>query len=280
MIRGRPERIGVTAAFLAGLVATLPTGCACGPGHGFGEIAEVALEAAFAPSAARDLGDGWALTDLGYRYRLDHLEVEGGELLLEQLPGAGGESFDPANPPEGYTLCHGGHCHAEDGSLVDYEDIEAELAGGEGAWTAVAAFDVGRELDLVAGETLSWDTCEPSCLLGSGHLKRASLPLGSAALQATVWDTAAGTIEWTLALATGDAGTWTGSLDLPLDRDQDPVLTLELVAEVDGTLLDGLDVEALLPGGGDLDLDDDTTATVWSQLETTALEAAVERQPF
>jgi len=265
---------------LVWLTAASLAGCARGPGNGFGEIAGISLEAAFAPSEARDLGGGWALTDLGYRFRVDQLDVDGGELLLEQLPGAGGGTFDPANPPPGYTLCHGGHCHAEDGSLVDYEDIEAELAGGEGAWTPVAAFAAGDGLDLVGGETRSWDTCEPSCLLGAGHLKRSSLPLGAATLEATVWDDAGGTTEWTLALQSADAGTLHGTLDLPLDRDHDPVLTLALAVAVDGMLLDGLDPEELLPGGGALVLDEAAAAAVWTQLEQTDIGAATVREPF
>ncbi len=274
------RRGGITVMILTAVLGTAPGGCARGPGNGFGEIAGVSLEAAFAPSEARDLGDGWALTDLGYRFRVERLEVEAGELLLEQLAGADGGTFDPADPPEGYTLCHGGHCHAEDGSLVSYEEIEAELAGGEGAWSAVAAFGVDGELDLAAGESEAWDTCEPSCLLGAGHLKRSSLPLGAAALEVTVWDDDAGTTEWTLALETEDAGTLHGTLDLPLDRDHDPVLTVALAVAVDGLLLDGLDPAAQLPDGGALALDEAAAAAVWARLEETEIEATTDRAPF
>ncbi len=271
----------VTTGFIiAGLTALSLAGCARGPGHGFGEVAGVSFEAQLAPAPARDLGDGWALTDLGYRYRVDRLAVEAGELGLEQLPGSGTTTFDPADPPPGYTLCHGGHCHADDGALVPYEEIEAELAGGEASWTPVVVFPVGHPLDLAEGESLAWTTCEPSCLLPSGHLRRASLPLGAVELEATVWDDAEGTTEWTLAL-TADAGEgWTGPLDLPLDRDHDPVLTLDLLAAVDGPLLDGIDPAELQPGGGDLTLDEGTVADIVARLAAAEMDATVERNPF
>ena len=33
-----------------------------------------------------------------------------GALHLDELQGASDVNFDPANPPEGYGLCHGDHC--------------------------------------------------------------------------------------------------------------------------------------------------------------------------
>ncbi|TXD39337.1 hypothetical protein FRC98_02760 [Lujinxingia vulgaris] len=40
------------------------------------------------------------------------------------------EELDPANPPPGFSLCHGGHCHADDGRLVPYDEVLQESAGG------------------------------------------------------------------------------------------------------------------------------------------------------
>lgn len=265
----------------AGSVALCVSGCASGPGHGFGEIAGVTLDARYAPGVARDLGDGWALTDQGYRVRFDGLEVEGGGLQLEQLPGAGANtSFDPANPPEGFTLCHGGHCHAEDGSLWTYEEIEAELAGGEGAWTPSVAFGLDRALDLLAGEVLVWSECDPSCILPAANIQRVSLPLSVLHLEATIWDDAAGTTEWSLVLQADISGSWAGTLDLPLDRDHDPLVTLDLTANVDGLLLDGLDPAELQPGGGPLPLDATATAALVANLQMTELMGSVHREPF
>lgn len=58
----------------------------------------------------------------GYGFRIEGLTIV-----------AGLETFDPLNPPAGYSLCHNGHCHYSDGSLVDYEDIQEELNQASGA---------------------------------------------------------------------------------------------------------------------------------------------------
>ncbi len=273
--------MGAWGVALALLVPLATAGCATGPGHGFGEIVGLTLDARYAPGVARDLGDGWALTDRGYRVRLDRLEVEASSLALEQLAGGGGEvTFDPANPPDGFLLCHGGHCHAEDGSVWSYEEVEAELAGGEDAWSTVVTFDLARGLDLREGAVVEWGACDPSCTLPAADVGRVSLPLEEVSLEATVWDDADGTVAWTVELEPGAVGTLRGALDLPLDRDHDPVLTLGLTAAVDGVLLDGIDLAALQPRGGALSLDADLSAEVIANLETTEIEATVERRPF
>jgi hypothetical protein len=53
--------------------------------------------------------------------------------------GGDGSSFDPASPPDGYTLCHNNHCHAENGDLVSYEDVREELASSGGSTTVTIA---------------------------------------------------------------------------------------------------------------------------------------------
>ena len=97
------------------MIPLLLLGCAFGPGHGFGEIAAADLAVAFEPGEARDLGDGWVLANTGDRFTLDTLVFTVESLDLLALEGGGSATFDPANPPAGYSLCHGGHCHADDG---------------------------------------------------------------------------------------------------------------------------------------------------------------------
>ncbi|MNS53348.1 hypothetical protein D3C72_861010 [compost metagenome] len=54
------------------------------------------------------------------RVHVSALLIDG---TAEGAQAAGSATFDPANPPPGYSLCHGGHCHRDDGALVDYADI-------------------------------------------------------------------------------------------------------------------------------------------------------------
>ncbi len=76
-------------------------------------------------------------------------EIEPSELELRaRATGGGGvEDFDPADPPPGFTLCHQGHCHHEDGGIYDYEEIEAGIGVEDGGMVNIARqdFDAGRQ---------------------------------------------------------------------------------------------------------------------------------------
>lgn len=65
--------------------------------------------------------------------------------------GGSGGSFSPSNPPDGYTLCHNGHCHSEEGELVSYEDVRAELNSKAGTSTTTLGRWEG-DVDLQTGE--------------------------------------------------------------------------------------------------------------------------------
>jgi len=106
-------------------------GCTSEPGGGFSTLGEVrvggALEATLLPT-----GDGREV-------ELTSALLTVVDATLQSLSGGGGgDSFDTSAPPEGFSLCHSGHCHHEDGSLWSYEEIEAWLAGGYAEWTDLA----------------------------------------------------------------------------------------------------------------------------------------------
>lgn len=85
----------------------------------------------------------------GNRVSLDAAAARVSIRLVETKPpsGASGASFDPASPPPGYSLCHNGHCHADSGELVPYDDIRAELASGSGpVETTVARAEAAGQL--------------------------------------------------------------------------------------------------------------------------------------
>lgn len=121
-MRRWPSSLGVAAAVALG-------GCALEPGQPWGEALVTAQVALDAPSDR--LRDGRVRTSRDYAVRLDSVELVLSSLALAQRAegSAGPTAFDPAAPPEGYSLCHNGHCHAADGRLVDYADIETELLG-------------------------------------------------------------------------------------------------------------------------------------------------------
>jgi len=88
----------------------------------------------------------------------DEMELEQAtlkaELFLESATtseGGSGGTFDPSNPPPGYSLCHNGHCHSDEGELVSYEEVEAEMKASGGTSTTT----LGRwttEIDLQSGK--------------------------------------------------------------------------------------------------------------------------------
>lgn len=177
---------GRSWALAATVVAAL--GCALDAGHGFGTMQPSELTAELRPGA-RDLGDGAFLTADGYHVRLTRATVEVAEIQLQELAGGGGgtdEVFDPTNPPEGYSLCHGGHCHHESGRTATYEEIQAELAGGTVTFEAVVTLPVDRALDLLAAETVTLDTFVPSAELPRLTLARVELVLRALHLEGTV----------------------------------------------------------------------------------------------
>ncbi len=59
-------------------------------------------------------------------------------------------AFDPQNPPPQYSLCHNGHCHHDDGHLVDYEDIVLEQA--ESATVQSIVLDIDSPYALAISE--------------------------------------------------------------------------------------------------------------------------------
>lgn len=170
-------------------------GCTLQEGQPWGQ-ADLSLFAGFAPEQDRLDSEGGLLTSSDYVIDIDDLRVGLSELRLVLASESGGTTtFDPANPPAGYSLCHGGHCHSDDGRLVDYEDIAAELAGGGGAggFTLVRAIDAAVPLTTElpsADGAVSLGACAPdaSCGLPIGSLLRVEVSIQSIALQGTVRD--------------------------------------------------------------------------------------------
>lgn len=109
----------ITLALLAALLVILLAGAGC----------------------AFDDGEPWGRVETTLRaeprFDTPRITIDSVEIGIRNVryygpgTGAGGAAggdvpFDPANPPPGFSLCHGGHCHADDGRLVPYEEIGAD----------------------------------------------------------------------------------------------------------------------------------------------------------
>ncbi|MFN3429538.1 MAG: hypothetical protein ACK46X_06265 [Candidatus Sericytochromatia bacterium] len=212
---------------LTAAVAAL-AGCAWGPGAGFATLQKAVTTQALSLSPDRVDETGRWKTDNGYRLTVSEgiVRVFVAAVTLEETgeSGAGNTAgasaaFDPANPPPGYSLCHGGHCHRADGALIDYADIQASLAGGTVQTTRtlmalvpttkVAFVPLGGEASLTSFNCRLG--VDGACDFGEGVAETATLQVER--LQA-YGRAAAGP-----GLGLGDLGT--GSVEWVLDLDQE-----------------------------------------------------------
>ena len=241
--------------WLVWLAVGAAAACTFEPGSWFATL-QPSLTAGYVSLPDRQAGEGWQKLSNDFQVRLTRARLELDEVrFLAASAGGGGGRFDPANPPPGYTLCHGGHCHSTSGRLVPYAEIEAELAGargGAGLQVAVT-FPVDGALDLLmpAERALA---CEPSCNLDRTTILRASAPVRRLSLEGSVRDGHSparlpdSSWRWELAPVLEAA------LNLPADRKNPPRVTVRLLVELAASLLDGLDFAALARADGVLDL--------------------------
>lgn len=261
--------------------AAVATGCAFGDGDYFARV-DARLDAAFDVPADRDLGDGWQKLASNYEIRLDAATMSIDEIALVDT-GGGAAEFDPANPPPGFSLCHNGHCHADDGRLVDYEDVAAEAAGAGGA-TVALSFPVGS-VDLLAGDDRALACAPESCgVAAPASITLARTNLGRVRLAGIVRDGQTppridGETAFVFDITFGDDPPQiNGELDLPADRGHDPDVTLTAAVRPSARLLDPVDFAALA-GDDPIALSDDpeTRNRVLARILDVSLEITIER---
>lgn len=180
-----------TLALALGLAAA--SGCTLEDGHPWG-LVEMDLQASFAPGDRLN-EQGQVRTSKGYLVTVQALEVQIQSASVQlRAGGDASATFDPANPPPGYSLCHNGHCHSDSGDLVDYEDIALELAGGSSSAGGVTqAIEASVDLSQPGQpQALPLGPCSQSCQLDPGQLSTATLTLAQVQLQILVQDTRSG----------------------------------------------------------------------------------------
>lgn len=254
-------------------VALLPflAGCTFAPGGPMSTLHEVRVTGE-AAATELETGDGRTVA-------LDRAELVLGTVSLQALAGGGGGgSFDPADPPEGFSLCHNGHCHYVDGSLWSYGEIEVWLAGDSASWSEVGALvhpaayasdgtpDEVR-LDLLDPEDLV--RFEGPLLLGTGDLDRVHLD-GTLLLAGRIVQ---GAQEAEISMNASLAEGLVGNLGVEVDRDLPAAVALDLSWTLPADLLEGAALEV---GWGEalvLDSEDEDTEVAVAAAEGTLLEA-------
>lgn len=227
-----PARVAGLALILILFVSVGLVGCAFDDGEPWGRLT-VQVQAR-GPLNLR--------TADGVTVELDHLALELGGLALYGAddPAA---SFDPADPPDGCTLCHGGHCHCGD-ALVPYAELAAQAAGGSAA-PILTADGPSAAVELDDGPaTVALDGCVQGCAMPRGAVTRAELRVVGLRVSGRTADGVGieGLIPLELSFDT--------LLDLSFDRGQPVDQVLDLGFAVPGALFDGLD----WPADGALDL--------------------------
>lgn len=269
----------------------LAPGCAFEAGEGFA-VLQPTVRAEYTAPASREVGDGYQRLSSDFQLRLTTARVRLERIELLGSSGGGGPvSFDPANPPPGYTICHNGHCDREDGAQVSYEEVAAELGGGGATASTVATLPVG-ELDLLAPETRALE-CEPDCELPQTTVSNSRWTLSSVRLEGSVRDSRATPrfagvrpfrLEVTPSGAEAEpAAVLTGALDVPSDRESAPRVILDLTLELTPASFDPIDWAAATPGAdGTVDLNSSpnspTRAQLLKELAELAPKAEVKRE--
>lgn len=204
--------------------------CAFQPGNPWGWI-----EAEISTAPIRSSGE----------VALDSSTVHLGEIRLLTPGTAGGEAiadFDPANPPPGYTLCHNGHCHTEDGRIVDYEDI---IVPGSSAAEPRAVVVASIEADLHSPASVHREDLK---IIEQTSLSQAEVIVERLSLEGVLEDHEdSRPLHITLNLA---ALTFLAPIQLEVGRDQPEFQELHLRLDWPDELFEGLDFSEALPESG------------------------------
>jgi hypothetical protein len=263
------------------VVAALLSGaCTFEDGTGFGTLRGAELSVELVPGEARDLGDRTVLTDQGYALRLETAVITLEAVELKELQGGGGQavSFDPANPPPGYSLCHAGHCHAADGSLPTYEEIEDQLAGGSASFVAVVSLPVNDPIDLWSGDRARLGEPAPSAELPQTNIRRVSVSAkqielrGEASLGPVGGGIGPTPVPLEIVLPIGAA--FDKSFELDISRDEPGEFSLSVDVVLTARVIDGIDY-ATLVSGGSLTLNDPEAPAALTLIESL-LESELE----
>jgi hypothetical protein len=240
---------------LAGAVAACASAC-LDDGRPFLAF-DPQITAQFEPDPDRAVAPGWQ--KLASEYEL-HVTRASLELRSVELVGTtkAAASFDPAKPPPGFSLCHSGHCHADDGRLVPYEDVVAEATGMAAPPLLVmgpAAFDLLAPL-------AQRPPCPNACEAGPGAITRARLTIERLVIEGSVRDgpgvqQPVGSVTFTLNAANAanrPLPQVTVPLALPADNQHEPDVSLALDLRVGAALFDAVVWPSLPVDNGRVDL--------------------------
>lgn len=231
-------------------------GCAWEPGQGF-TVVDPSVRIVYEALANRATTEGYQRLSSDYQLRVDSasMRLSGIELIAVSQGSGAGSSFDPANPPAGYSLCHNGHCHRSDGALIPYAQVAAEMGGGGGS-TTVVTLSAAQPANLLVPEVQPM-TCAPSCSLPQTEVTQGRWTFQSLKITGTVRDSrvpARFPGERTFELSIQPSldiekelpeMLLTSTMELPSDRTEPPDAKLRLGLTLTAALFDRMDWSGL-----------------------------------
>ncbi len=239
------------------LMAIPVTACAFTDGLPWGE-AQPTLTLAWDPPAERLTDEGWLRTTTSFGVEIHTLTLHlNGLRLTMAVGGEGATLFDPSDPPEGYSLCHNGHCHADRGELVPYEDIAADLGADTGEGLAVV-IPVPKPALLSHGADVPLGACPDDCHLPRGRLATASLAVAALEVDLTVHDLLTGDAAQLPPEGMAVSATFpldvdlTVVIDAPFGKDHPGGVQIDLLFNPGATLFDGIAWDLWSPGDQDV----------------------------
>jgi hypothetical protein len=259
----------------------LAAGCAAGPGEPFA-VLSARVRASLDRPSGREAGDGFQKLSNDYQVKFTALRLEARALELVDLGSGATLAFDPANPPEGYGLCHNGHCHRDDGALVDYAVISAEVTGGSGP--AVVSTLPLTALDVLAMEDRPLD-CGGGCELPLGKVGQVRLQLRGLTAEGLVRDGRVPAripeLPWRLEATLPEGSELSTATAVEVSRHLSPRVGLTVDVGLGPKLLDGVPFDELPAYPLPLDAWPPTFAAVQDRvrlnLAETALTVSVDR---
>lgn len=272
----------LTAASLAALTLL---GCVDGDGRGWGEVRLSLTSALEVPASNVDAQGRWR-TAHGFAVEAPTVVLEFDEVALSAADDAA-LPFDPATPPAGYSLCHGGHCHADDGSLPTYAEVAAVLAGADAdapVTSTTAAGDAALSLASAVSETALARCEQAPCAVARGSVGGARVIVHGVRLKCTVF--AASTVQRGRLGETGHAidvsfpveTTIATPMRVDFDRGEAFGQRVALRLVLGPKLLDGLPLGRWATEGGPQDAtwaEEDARALGLALIHAATLEASV-----
>jgi len=234
-------------------LALLPS-CDLGPGHGW---TRVESDVNLIWNALGRIQPGGELKTSGSELlQFDSVQVTIANVAFETVAGNANSNFDPSNPPEGYTLCHNGHCHNTNDELISYDTIRLEMGeeSPSSNWVTQAINETvqpetSKEQHLTKLHPGKCDDPRSTCEIGPNDLRAVRLTIESVKITGNWSDDAHPDSQNWFDIETSEKIPLTGYFPIQLGADGPRNLSLSVQLELGPRIWDTIQWENLASEG-------------------------------